>query len=222
MHSEPMINEHHDRCPIPHIANDGLVIGFDIETDTEPSLATSWWPGQRGLDPVITPITAVAFSDGGDGKIAFLADDYGDGERSLLAAVDDHVGRMPTGTTLVGWNSCAFDLPFLAARSAMATLSTGLCLKPVDIWRKYDPEPGMPSAMDGTWHGHRTRDLYQEWHDHLHDAGYPTKLKDLAVAEGLDPITVDRTRMQDLDRQELTDYVTSDATTTAVLAIMHG
>ena len=172
------------------------VYGLDIETDTTVD----------GLDPSTSPITAVAVATAARDHVLLGP------EPSMLAALDSVLAELPPGL-LVTWNGSGFDLPFLAERSRR----TGVPLS-LEMWADPGISRGRPGRADpepvyrAQWFGHRHLDGYRLYRaDVGRSLGLSCGLKPLSRLVGLDPVVVDRTRMQDLDDVMLRDYVASDA-----------
>lgn len=178
--------------------------GLDIETDT----------AENGLDPTIAPVVSVAIV--GEHERIVLEGD----ESSLLAQLDVAVASLEPGV-LVTWNGAAFDLPFLAHRSYLCGIETGL-----QLWHdpamqsRNDPLNGHPGSYRATWHGHSHLDGYRVFRS---DAGAVLRLscglKPMAKFIGLDPVEVDRERIHLLSAAERQAYVASDAEVTRELVI---
>jgi hypothetical protein len=170
-------------------APDVPLYGLDIETDTSVD----------GLDPAVSPVVAVAVATP-DQDHVLLGD-----ESSILTRTDQLLASLPPGI-VVTWNGAGFDLPFLAQRAAIVGVPLGL-----ELWQ----EPLMaaePDAYRGRWHAHDHLDGYRLYRaDVGRSLGLPCGLKPLARLVGLQPVEVDRDRLHLLARDQVRDYVASDA-----------
>lgn len=171
--------------------------GLDIETDTT----------SDGLDPGVARVVAVAVSSSVGGDVVLTGPEAG-----VLGGLDAHLAELDPGV-LVTWNGGAFDLPFLAARAAVADVDLGLQLAwdPAGYRPGRSPLPGHLGTYAASWHGHVHLDAYRAWRA-LSDPDLPCGLKAVARAEGLTPVEVDDvTRLHDVPLLELRRYVASDA-----------
>jgi hypothetical protein len=180
-----------------------VIYGLDIETDTTVD----------GLDPVRSPVVTAALSTP-DGDEVFTG-----AETTILGALDDRLRALPAGV-LATWNGAAFDLPFLADRSAACGVALGLRLAPDPTGLPgHDPLPGHAGAYRASWYGHRHLDAYRVYRA---DVGpllrVSCSLKAIARLVGLAPVEVDRERIHDLPASALAAYVASDARLARVLA----
>lgn len=178
--------------------------GLDIETDTTAD----------GLDPGVARVVAVALSSAEAGDVVLTG-----GEAGVLLALDEHLAALPPGV-VVTWNGGAFDLPFLAARAAVADVDLGLELAwdPAGYRPGRAPLPGHLGTYAASWHGHVHLDAYRAWRA-LSDPALPCGLKAVARAEGLAPVEVDDvTLLHDVPLLELRRYVASDAALARQLA----
>lgn len=208
------------------------IFALDIETDTSPLTEAEKAAGftARGLDPRITPVTAVAMHAGGNSHVLH-ADDSADGEPALLEQVGAFMigagANRNSGGVLVTWNGSVFDLPFLADRARILGVLdywyAGLDLTPDPSFApKYDPLPGHDGGYRATWCGLPHIDIAYVDKDECLAAGVSWSLKPWAKHLGMDPVEVDRSRMHELTREELDAYVASDARITHDLAVRHG
>ena len=197
----------------------GPIVAIDIETETSPChVPPLECCSRRGLDPSVTPITAVGVSTAGKDRV-LLADDNAS-EAQLLRDLDALMAAS-TGT-LVTWNGAVFDLPFLADRYKLHGLSTGLQLvADPNLPVKYSPTPGHAGGYQATWYDLRHLDIMKEFKDTARQLGVSWSLKPLAIALGHEPVEVDRRAMHLLSASELEEYVASDARITRLLAEMH-
>lgn len=206
------------------------IFALDIETDTSPLTDAEKAAGftTRGLDPRITPVTAVALHADGETHVIH-AEDYADGEAGLLSGVGAYMigagANRNLGGVLVTWNGSVFDLPFLADRAR--TLGVDVWLSKLEltpderIVPKYDPLPGHAGGYRATWCGLPHIDMAYVDKDECLAAGVSWSLKPWAKHLGMNPVEVDRTRMHELSREELNAYVGSDAKITHDLAARH-
>ena len=174
----------------PHDA-DPAFYGLDIETDTSVD----------GLDPTVAAVVAVAIASAGP-TVLFRGD-----EGQILAALADHVRRLPVGI-ITTWNGTSFDLPFLAERALRLGIDIGL-----DGWRS-DIDPA------AAWLGHRHVAGYRLYRSDVGRA-LPVScgLKRMARLVGLDPVEVDAARIHELDADVIDRYVASDAELARALLI---
>lgn len=179
--------------------------GLDIETDTTVD----------GLDPARAAVVAVALATP-DGDEVFLGD-----EATLLRRVDGRLGELAPGV-LVTWNGGAFDLPFLAARSAL----TGTPLQ-LELWCR-GPEaaplwPPPPHGFGGRWGAHRHLDGFRTFRaDVRRSLGLSCGLKAMARLVGMEPVQVDLEHLHELGDDELSAYVASDARLACALVRRRG
>ena len=184
--------------------SDPPVYGLDIETDT----------AVDGLDPVLSPVVAVALSTPDADEVLTGS------EAGILARLDARLRALPPGV-LATWNGGAFDLPFLADRAAMRGLRLGLVLTP-DPFRfsADDPLAGHVHVYRATWHDHRHLDAYRAYQADVGPAlRVSSSLKSIARLVGLTPVEVDRERIHELAAAELDAYVASDARLTRLLTL---
>ena len=173
--------------------------GLDIETDTTID----------GLDPARSAVVAVAIV-GEEIELVIQGE-----EAALLAELDATVAALTPGV-LVTWNGVRFDLPFLADRALITGVELGL-----DLWSDTLARPDV--RYQATWHRHHHLDGYRLFRSDAGRAlGLSCGLKNMARFVGLDPVTVDRERIHDLDADELSAYVASDARLARQLVIRRG
>lgn len=206
------------------------IFALDIETDTSPLTEAEKAAGftARGLDPRITPVTAVAMHAAGSSHVIH-ATDCADGEAGLLERVGAFMigagASRDSGGVLVTWNGSVFDLPFLIDRARILEVEdwfSGLELTPDESFApKYDPLPGHAGGYRATWCGLPHIDMAYVDKDECLAAGVSWSLKPWAKHLGMDPVEVDRSRMHELTREELDAYVASDARITHDLAVRH-
>lgn len=196
------------------------LIALDIETDTSELDSDELAAGytSRGLDPAITPITAIAVHSSTHGTRVWSDAP----EADLLGALEEFLTACPP-STIVTWNGSVFDLPFLDARARLLGLTLGLCLElDESLTPKYTPTPGYAGAYQASWaragvpHSHL--DVAYALKDFSYTRGLPWALKPVARALGFDPIEVDRSGIHRLTADELVEYVASDAMVTYELA----
>ena len=179
-----------------------VVYGLDIETDTS----------DDGLDPRVAPVVTAALSLDTHDEI------FSGRETTLLFDLDQRLRSLRTGV-LATWNGAAFDLPFLAHRAALHGLDLGLRLRLDPSLRSgRAPLPGHQGSYRGRWHQHAHLDAYRMYRG---DGGPAMRvsgpLKSIARLVGLGPGAVDRTRVDDLSREALHAYASSDARLARVL-----
>lgn len=185
---------------------DVMLTALDIETETR-------FGG--GLDPLASSVVAVALAFD-DGSTAVFDDAD---EVALLTRVDE-VLRARHGLLLT-WNGAGFDLPFIAVRSRVLGIESGLGLitrhdpaLPV----KYAPPPGLGDPVRARWYSTAHVDVAHLYRTFAEEHGLQWSLKPIARQHGLDPVEVDRTAIHELSPEELEAYVASDALVTLDLA----
>lgn len=180
--------------------------GLDIETDTS----------SDGLDPGVARVVAVAVSSSVGGDVVLTGPEAG-----VLAALDAQLASLEPGV-LVTWNGGAFDLPFLAARAAVAGVALGLELAwdPTGYRLGRVPLPGSLGTYAAGWYGHEHLDAYRAWKAAgLADPDASCGLKAVAQAEGFDAVEVDDVaRLHEVPVDQLRRYVASDASLARRLA----
>ena len=179
------------------------IYGLDIETDTTVD----------GLDPVLSPVVAVALSTPAGDEVLTGP------EVGILERLDARLRALPPGV-LATWNGGAFDLPFLADRAEIGGVRLGLVLHPDPfLVSADDPLVGHVAVYRATWHGHRHLDAYRAYRADVGPAlRVSASLKSIARLVGLPPVEVDRRRIHALSAAELDAYVASDARLTRLLA----
>lgn len=182
--------------------------GLDIETDTSCD----------GLDPTVACVVAVALSSEHAGEVVLTGSEAG-----VLAALDSQLAALPAGV-IVTWNGGAFDLPFLAARAAVAAVRLGLELAwdPAASRPGRPPLPGALGTCAARWYGHDHLDVYRAWRQSVAVADEPCGLKAVARSEGFVPVEVDDvTMLHHEPLAHLRRYVASDAVLARQLAEGH-
>lgn len=181
-----------------------LIYGLDIETDTS----------INGLDPRVAPVVAVALATSAGTSV------FTGSEAHILRELDVAVAALAPGV-IVTWNGAAFDLPFLADRSA--TCGVPLALRVVDEPRlgvRTDPLPGHTGASRASWGAHGHLDAYRIYRaDVGASLGLSCGLKAMARLVGLTPVEVDRSDICGLSPEALHAYVASDAELTRELVL---
>lgn len=178
------------------------IYGLDIETDTSID----------GLDPSVSAIVAIALSTD--------IDELFEGpEDEILWGLDQRLAELPPGV-LATWNGSAFDLPFIADRSALWGLPLGLRIEADPrIRHRHEPLPGHEHCYRAGWYDHGHVDAYRLYRDDVGPAlRISCSLKSIARFVGLAPVEVDRTRIHDLEREALHAYASSDARLARVLS----
>lgn len=196
------------------------LIALDIETDTSPLTPAEEAEGYtaRGLNPAITPITAIVIAEEGqrDNPHVLMGD-----EASMLAELEDFLeNHVESGARIVTWNGAVFDMPFIYDRAHMLGVDVPLRLTPnEEIIPKYEPTPGHAGGYDVTWGTHGHVDLAYFCKNDALERDIKWSLKPyVREVLGLSPIEVDREHMDRLTGQELRKYVASDGTITLALA----
>lgn len=178
------------------------VYGLDIETDT----------AQGGLDPRLSPVVAVALAS--ECGVTVMRGP----EARLLREVDSILALVEPGV-LVTWNGSGFDLPFLADRAGRHGIQLGLRLQlDAGIVRSHPPLPGHAGFYRATWYGHDHLDAYLAYRALAGADEGSLALKAVAARAGLDAVEVDRSRIHELEPEELASYVASDASLALTLA----
>lgn len=180
----------------------------------------------HGLDPTYptTRITSVSIYFGpsvaGAGPEGVLALDDPN-EKRLLRAVDEFFMDSSTEPGIVvTWNGSGFDGPFYSTRAERHGLTHGLRLQPTHLRpSKYGPITGHDSEYLLAWGPHDHADIYHAYIPMAKAAGISASLKPVGRLMGLDPIEVDRERMELLTVAERTAYNVSDGETTYRLAL---
>ena len=187
----------------PVATRDLPLYGLDIETDTVVD----------GLDPVLSPVAAVALSTPATDEV-FTGE-----EVDVLRRLDGRLRALPRGI-LTTWNGAAFDLPFLADRAAIRGVRLGLRLEPDPfVLSQSDPLVGHVAVYRATWHRHRHLDAYRAYQSDVGPAlRISCSLKSIARLAGFRPVEVDRQHIHDLASDELEAYVASDARLARLLA----
>ncbi len=189
---------------------------LDIETaPLDPNTADPreglYWPTAR--------ITTVAVYNP---SVSFVIED-GDESRLIMATVD-RLADLPGGI-ICTWNGANFDYPMLIGRSRMLNLPDwwdSIVLDPT-ITPKYEPQPGFEpvghdlilSAASGQ---HSHLDVAYLWKEWAASNDVKWRLKDVARANGMNPIEVDREHMDRLTVAERLGYNFSDTVVTYDLA----
>ena len=176
--------------------------GLDIETDTS----------SGGLDPRCSPVVAVALAS--DSGVTVLRGP----EPRILREVDALLGVLAPGV-LVTWNGSGFDLPFLSDRARRHGIVLGLDLR-LDpaIVRSHPPLPGHAGFYRARWHDHGHLDAYLAYRALAEEGEGSLALKAVAARRGLTALEVDRTRIHELEPDDLATYVASDAALALALA----
>lgn len=204
------------------------IYSLDIETDTD---------GVNGLDPREARITEIAISTA-DGDAVF----NDASEAHLLYNADRHIRRLPPG--LIGtWNGTFFDLPYIADRLSMARATQDAAryaAEKVDLYEfgmRLIPQPGLTPKYDflpghstgyGCWWRtdspdprgiHQHLDISDAYKRFAAEAGVKHSLKPVCIANGIEMIEVDRTKMHELTVAERSAYGASDTRGTRALTI---
>ena len=183
-----------------------MLTALDIETETR-------FGG--GLDPLGSSVVAVALAFD-DGTTAVF-DDVD--ETVLLSRVDEAL-RSRHGLLLT-WNGAGFDLPFIAVRSRVLGIDTGLGLRTqtdLSLPVKYAPPAGLGGPVRARWYAADHVDVAHLYRVFAQEHGLQWGLKPIARHHGLEPIEVNRTAIHELTPAELEAYVASDALVTMDLA----
>jgi DNA polymerase elongation subunit (family B) len=180
----------------------GPVYGLDIETDTT----------TNGLDPSVARVITVALASPG------YEETFTGPEHELLFELDQRLARLEPGV-IATWNGAAFDLPFLADRSALYGMQLGLRLQlDPTITLRREPLPGHEGAYRAAWYRHGHVDAYRLYRGDVGPAlRISCSLKSIARLVGLAPVEVDRTKIHDLSNEALHAYAASDARLARIL-----
>ena len=141
-------------------------------------------------------------------------------EVDILSQLDSAIRGLEPGV-IATWNGARFDLPFLADRAAIVGVPLGLHLEADRrSLSRHEPLPGHDGGYLARWHQQRHLDTYLVYRA---DVGaimhLPCGLKSLAKFVGLSPVEVDREHIHQLSRDELHEYVASDAVMTRELTL---
>lgn len=176
--------------------------GLDIETDT----------AHGGLDPRTSPVVAAALAS--ESGVTVIRGP----EARLLRELDAILALLAPGV-IVTWNGSGFDLPFLADRARRHGLRIGLRLSlDPGIVRFHPPLPGHAGFYRASWHGHDHLDAYLAYRALAAEDEGSLALKAVAARRGLAAVEVDRSRIHELEPEELASYVASDAGLALALA----
>lgn len=179
-----------------------VAYGLDIETDT----------ASGGLDPRSSPVVAVALAS--DSGVTVMRGS----ESRILREVDAVLGVLAPGV-LVTWNGSGFDLPYLSDRARRHGVVLGL-----DLWldpaivRSHPPLPGHAGFYRARWHAHGHLDAYLAYRALAEEGEGSLALKAVASRRGLSALEVDRSRIHELEAEDLASYVASDAALALALA----
>lgn len=192
---------------------------LDIETDTSPGRNRCALDLPAGLDPCCSAVISVAVRDTAARRSEYFSIDDLGSEVAVLTALDQFLRDAPEGV-VVTWNGANFDLPYLATRYERCGYGSALRIAPTDDRPpKYEPLPSRnPLGYIAAWGQHRHIDVafaYAEFAA-AHDVKW--SLKPVALAAGIDMVTVDASAVDSLSPAELRDYNVSDVIGTAALA----
>lgn len=198
---------------------------WDLEADTTPDEHGV----NNGLRPLKAPITEIAFACDSsvmiDGGVVWAASD-GMTEADMILAFFGLMAELEPGVHDT-WNGLGYDLGFLWTRSEILGLD-------VSRWMNIYSQPGFvtkyPSVephkhpLSGTFQArnggvHQHFDVSTVYQRPAKALGIRPGLKPVAFAYGLNPIEVDRERMQDLSAAERRAYALSDAVVTRKLGM---
>lgn len=190
-----------------------MIIGFDIETDTT---TEPYGDGvQPGLDPRVSPITAVAFVGRGPG--GFATAHTGD-EVWLLGVIGDILIGLNGGDTVATWNGGAFDWPYVVMRAEIHGLTLPVEHCDSDRPHKYDPLPGANAVWSVRLPCEHV-DVAYAYKQRCADEDIPWRLKTTAPYFGVEPTAVgDGAHSGELPPAALAAYCASDAHLAAELA----
>lgn len=185
------------------------IYGLDIETDNSAG---------HGLNPRLSAVTQIALVTG-EHEYVFDGD-----ERSIITDFSRTLETLEAGL-VVDWNGSFFDHPFIIDRAKALNEPIDVAVQEQPLLRpKYGFLPGYTSAVNARWRAHAG-----QRHSHLDiapayrqfaeshgesEAGRPVvpwSLKPVMRALGLEPVELDRTRLQDYTPEEVNEYVLSDA-----------
>lgn len=180
-----------------------MLYALDIETE--------------GLDPTVERVISIAIAAEAE-SVVFDSSI----ESTLFDDLLHWLHNPARGGTLVTWNGCGFDWPYLYTR-AVALGKTefleALTMTPSDQRRPpYKPLNGHSGGYAVQFAGYDHIDVMRPWKPWSLERGISNALKVVARANGIDVIEVDRTNMAALSRQELVAYNISDVDATLTLA----
>lgn len=203
------------------------IYALDIETHT--GFDAVLGRNANGLDPREARITEISVSTE-DGDAVFSDDD----ELALISGAERFLASLQPGLVAT-WNGAFFDLPFLADRisrqagpeSIQAPRSTMHLIGVPGLAPKYAFLPGHSVGYSASWRAagrsvhdrHQHLDIANAYREQAYREDFRWGLKPTAEANGIEMITVDRTRMHDLTPAERSAYAASDTRGTRLLAI---
>jgi DNA polymerase elongation subunit (family B) len=143
-------------------------------------------------------------------------------EERLLIAVNDFFMDAETDPgIIVTWNGAGFDGPVYQTRAERYGLRHNLRLQPTKLRpSKYGPCAGHETEYLLAWGPHDHADICYAYEPIAEAAGISKSLKPVARLMGLNPIEVDRERMELLTVAERTAYNVSDGEMTYRMALM--
>lgn len=196
---------------------------WDLETDTSPDENGV----VNGLRPLKAPITEIAFacdeSVMEDGGTVWSGAEHDEGD--MIVDFFDTLADLPPGVHDT-WNGIGFDIGYIYTRATL------LGLNPVR-WMTLSEQPGLVTRrppvepfehpVSATFVArvgeHQHFDVSTVYLRAARALGIQPGLKSVAIAYGLEPIEVDRERMQDLTPGQRRDYAMSDAYVTRLLGM---
>jgi DNA polymerase elongation subunit (family B) len=181
---------------------------LDLETNTEGTLPSG---KPKGLDPTGTEITSAAIYY--DNGVVSFGDHH---EKRLLRSLNEwFMDEASDPGVILTWNGAGFDFPFLHIRSGILDVPLGLRVRPRPGWiAKYTPQ-GYKGGLLAQWGAHDHVDLMVPYREIAKELGLTYYgLKSMARHFGLDPIEVERTKMELLSRAQLAAYNISDVEVT--------
>lgn len=185
------------------------IVGWDLET--------------TGLDPTTDRIISAAFytlaQPGEPALIGTDADGWSNArcdvanEQAVLDWIIDWP-RWREPSVLVGWNSEAFDIPFLVRR-----LERHGRLERSALWAVPNGQTGKygGTRWAASWRGHILVDAAHPWQAIAEREGIGWGLKTVAQSRGIEVTVEDAATLTDLPPERITAYNVSDARATALL-----
>jgi len=195
------------------------IYAIDIETDTSPLTQEEKNQGylSRGLDPAISRIINIAIASS-KGTVVFDGE-----ERDILNKLEQYFRTASPGI-VVTWNGSVFDFPFINDRARILKIPLGLLItENPQIVPKYTATPGHRGGYGAEWTrengsklGHI--DIAYSFKNFAEENDITWSLKPMATAKGLNPVKVDASAIHLLTKEQVNEYVASDALVTRTLA----
>lgn len=195
------------------------IYAIDIETDTAPLTEEETALGytSRGLVPSISRIVNIAIASS-KGTIVLDGE-----EKDILTNLEQYFKTASPGM-VVTWNGSVFDFPFISDRARLLGVPLGLTMTPNPaIVPKYVATPGHAGGYNAEWTRENgtslgTIDIAYSFKGFAEENDIIWSLKPMATAKGLDPVKVDASKIHLLSKEQVNEYVASDALVTRTLA----